>query len=216
MGDMQALLGVAAGARVPGQGSDGRQGRRAADRGAMNSWCATGLEACGTSQGVVSPAERGGFTTDTRDYLAILLPFLGYLAERSWRWDAEPHLIREYTRRFLVDSGCVSISVMPMPMMTAVRCRPRRQARHLLARRTAPHLQQLPEFRGRLQLRAAESNNAAHSRWAASTMRPGRGGERTPASSPARVPEYELSSGSGSRSHAMHRTYVEACTRSLE
>src|SRR5229473_1491170 len=25
---------------------------------------------------------------------------------RSWHWAAEPHLIRDYTRRFLVDSGC--------------------------------------------------------------------------------------------------------------
>lgn len=50
-------------------------------------------------KGVGSPRTR-------ETYLAMLLPFLGYMAERSWPWDAEPHLIRDYTRRFLVDSGC--------------------------------------------------------------------------------------------------------------
>jgi len=50
-------------------------------------------------KGVGSPRTR-------ETYLAMLLPFLGYLAERSWRWDAEPHLIRDHTRRFLLDSGC--------------------------------------------------------------------------------------------------------------
>ena len=66
-----------------------------------------------THWSLVAPANewyrlrKGLGSPRTRDtYLAMLLPFLGYLRERSWCWDAEPQLIREYTRRFLVDSGC--------------------------------------------------------------------------------------------------------------
>jgi integrase len=71
------------------------------------------LLVCDSEWRLVAPANewyrlrRGVGSPRTREtYLAMLLPFLGYLAERSWTWAAEPHLIRDYTRRFLVDSGC--------------------------------------------------------------------------------------------------------------
>ena len=71
------------------------------------------LLVCDKDWKLVAPANewyrlrKGVGSPRTREtYLAMLLPFLGYLAEQSWRWDAEPHRIREYTRRFLVDSGC--------------------------------------------------------------------------------------------------------------
>jgi integrase len=71
------------------------------------------LLVCDKDWKLVAPANewyrlrKGVGSPRTREtYLAMLLPFLGYLAERDWRWDGETHLIREYTRRFLLDSGC--------------------------------------------------------------------------------------------------------------
>jgi hypothetical protein len=71
------------------------------------------LLVCDRDWRLVAPANewyrlrRGVGSPRTREtYLAMLMPFLGYLADRSWQWAAEPHLIRDYTRRFLVDSGC--------------------------------------------------------------------------------------------------------------
>jgi integrase len=44
----------------------------------------------------------------TRDtYLAMLCPFLGYLVEHDYAWDAEAVAIREFTRQYLIASGCV-------------------------------------------------------------------------------------------------------------
>jgi integrase len=40
-------------------------------------------------------------------YLAMLCPFLGYLLNHDYPWNAEPDAIREYTRQYLTDSGCV-------------------------------------------------------------------------------------------------------------
>jgi len=40
-------------------------------------------------------------------YLAMLCPFLGYLLEHDYAWNAEPDAIREYTRQYLIASGCV-------------------------------------------------------------------------------------------------------------
>jgi hypothetical protein len=71
------------------------------------------LLVCDKNWKLVAPANEwyrlrtGVGSPRTREtYLGMLLPFLGYLADRSWQWDAEPHLVRDYTRRFLVDSGC--------------------------------------------------------------------------------------------------------------
>ena len=35
-------------------------------------------------------------------YLAMLSPFLGYLLEHDYPWNAEPDAIREYTRQYLM------------------------------------------------------------------------------------------------------------------
>ena len=40
-------------------------------------------------------------------YLAMLCPFLGYLLEHEYPWNAEPDAVRECTRQYLIDSGCV-------------------------------------------------------------------------------------------------------------
>ena len=46
-----------------------------------------------------------GRTRDT--YLDMLLPFMGFLLDKDYCWDAEPDAIREYTRLFLRGWGCV-------------------------------------------------------------------------------------------------------------
>jgi len=46
-----------------------------------------------------------GRTRDT--YLDMLLPFMGFLLNKGYDWDAEPDAIREYTRQFLRGWGCV-------------------------------------------------------------------------------------------------------------
>jgi hypothetical protein len=38
-------------------------------------------------------------------YLAMLCPFLDYLVEHSYAWNAEPDAVREYTRRYLITAG---------------------------------------------------------------------------------------------------------------
>ena len=44
----------------------------------------------------------------TRDtYLRVLSPFFGFLLMHGWAWDAEPTLMREYTRAYLQAIGCV-------------------------------------------------------------------------------------------------------------
>lgn len=51
---------------------------------------------------------RTGAVADrTREtYLAMLLPFFGFLLQNGYAWDAKPDAIREFTRRFLIASGC--------------------------------------------------------------------------------------------------------------
>ncbi len=39
-------------------------------------------------------------------YLAVLCPFMGFLLEMGYRWDARPEHVREYVRQYLVASGC--------------------------------------------------------------------------------------------------------------
>jgi site-specific recombinase XerD len=44
----------------------------------------------------------------TRDtYLRVLSPFFGFLLMHDWAWDAEPLLMRAYTRAYLQAVGCV-------------------------------------------------------------------------------------------------------------
>jgi integrase len=44
----------------------------------------------------------------TRDtYLAILRPWFGFLAQRGFAWNARPDEVREHTRQFLLEAGCV-------------------------------------------------------------------------------------------------------------
>jgi integrase len=44
----------------------------------------------------------------TRDtYLAALRPWFGFLARRGSAWNASPGEVREYTRQFLLEAGCV-------------------------------------------------------------------------------------------------------------
>ncbi len=44
----------------------------------------------------------------TRDtYLRVLSPFFGFLLMHNFAWDAEPMLMREYTRSYLQAIGCV-------------------------------------------------------------------------------------------------------------
>ena len=50
--------------------------------------------------------DRGSPRT-RQTYLAMLCPFFGYLLDHAYRWNAEPNAIREYTRQYLLDSGCV-------------------------------------------------------------------------------------------------------------
>jgi integrase len=50
--------------------------------------------------------DRGSPRT-SQTYLAMLCPFLGYLLEHKYAWNAEPEAIRECTRQYLIDSGCV-------------------------------------------------------------------------------------------------------------
>jgi hypothetical protein len=40
-------------------------------------------------------------------YLDMLLPFMGFLLDKGYGWDAEPVGVREYTRQFLRSWGCV-------------------------------------------------------------------------------------------------------------
>lgn len=40
-------------------------------------------------------------------YLDMLLPFMGFLLDKGYGWDAEPDAVREYTRQFLRSWGCV-------------------------------------------------------------------------------------------------------------
>jgi hypothetical protein len=37
----------------------------------------------------------------------MLLPFMGFLLDHGYRWDAEPEAVREYTRQFLRAWECV-------------------------------------------------------------------------------------------------------------
>jgi integrase len=50
--------------------------------------------------------QRGSPRT-RQTYVAMLSPFLGYLLNHGYPWNAEPDAIREYTRQYLIDSGCV-------------------------------------------------------------------------------------------------------------
>ena len=50
--------------------------------------------------------QRGSPRT-RQTYLSILCPFLGYLLDHAHPWNAGPDVIREYTRQYLIDSGCV-------------------------------------------------------------------------------------------------------------
>jgi integrase len=50
--------------------------------------------------------QRGAPRT-RQTYLAMLRPFLGYFLEQDYAWNAEPDAIREYTRQYLIASGCV-------------------------------------------------------------------------------------------------------------
>jgi integrase len=44
----------------------------------------------------------------TRDtYLAALRPWFGFLIQRGFAWNASPSEVREYTRQFLLEAGCV-------------------------------------------------------------------------------------------------------------
>src|SRR6266536_4841150 len=44
----------------------------------------------------------------TRDtYLAVLRPWFGFLAKHGYAWNARPEAVREYTRLFLLEAGCV-------------------------------------------------------------------------------------------------------------
>ncbi|MBV9896293.1 MAG: tyrosine-type recombinase/integrase [Chloroflexi bacterium] len=40
-------------------------------------------------------------------YLAMLCPFFGYLLDHVYAWNADPEAVREYTRQYLIESGCV-------------------------------------------------------------------------------------------------------------
>jgi integrase len=44
----------------------------------------------------------------TRDtYLAVLRPWFGFLERHGYAWNARPDAVREFTRLFLIDAGCV-------------------------------------------------------------------------------------------------------------
>jgi integrase len=40
-------------------------------------------------------------------YLAVLRPWFGFVVKRGYSWDARPEAVREYTRLFLLEAGCV-------------------------------------------------------------------------------------------------------------
>jgi hypothetical protein len=40
-------------------------------------------------------------------YLAVLRPWVGFLGRHGYPWNAQPDAVREYTRLFLIDAGCV-------------------------------------------------------------------------------------------------------------
>jgi hypothetical protein len=48
-----------------------------------------------------------GSPSTRETYLRVLTPFFGFLIMNNWRWDAEPGLVREYTRAYLQAIGCV-------------------------------------------------------------------------------------------------------------
>src|SRR5205814_1517799 len=50
--------------------------------------------------GVGAPSTR-------ETYLRVLTPFFGFLLMHNFAWDAEPVLMREYTRSYLQAIGCV-------------------------------------------------------------------------------------------------------------
>jgi hypothetical protein len=51
---------------------------------------------------------RGYGAQRTRDtYIAALRPWFGFLAQRGFVWNASPGEVREYTRQFLLEAGCV-------------------------------------------------------------------------------------------------------------
>src|SRR6266702_4718162 len=51
---------------------------------------------------------RGVGAARTRDtYLAVLRPWFGFLAKHGHSWNARPEAVREYTRLFLLEAGCV-------------------------------------------------------------------------------------------------------------
>ncbi|HZU77712.1 MAG TPA: tyrosine-type recombinase/integrase [Dehalococcoidia bacterium] len=51
---------------------------------------------------------RGYGAQRTRDtYLAALRPWFGFLAQRGFAWNGGPDEVREYTRQFLLEAGCV-------------------------------------------------------------------------------------------------------------
>src|SRR5437870_1674907 len=52
-------------------------------------------------------------------YLAMLSPFLGYLFEHDYPWNAQPDAIREYTRQYLIDSGCVVVGYLGLLFQTS-------------------------------------------------------------------------------------------------
>jgi hypothetical protein len=50
---------------------------------------------------------RGVGAERTRNtYLAVLRPWFGFLSEHHYAWNAGPEAVREYTRLFLLDTGC--------------------------------------------------------------------------------------------------------------
>ena len=54
------------------------------------------------------PLMQGCGAQRTRDtYLAALRPWFGFLAQRGFAWNADPEEVREYTRQFLLEAGCV-------------------------------------------------------------------------------------------------------------
>jgi hypothetical protein len=42
----------------------------------------------------------------TRDTYLAMLPFFGFLLRHGYTWDSEPDAVREFTRQFLIASGC--------------------------------------------------------------------------------------------------------------
>jgi integrase len=51
---------------------------------------------------------KGYAAQRTRDtYLGVLRPWFGFLAQRGFAWNARPDEVREHTRQFLLEAGCV-------------------------------------------------------------------------------------------------------------